>query len=156
MNAQPPSRDPDDGAVSSRAGSSPITKPATLAKAALPNASRRGLFKTLTALGFSMASLRPQSSPPKLEDRRAPFPDVQDRDQDQVDPRHPNGKSQKDAIAQSEHEKALKDAEELASLSNELRDDIRKISNFMVPVSALKKTHEIEKLARRLRGHLQS
>ena len=42
------------------------------------------------------------------------------------------------------------------SLSNELRDDIRKIGNFMVPVSALKKTHEIEKLARRLRGHLQS
>jgi len=154
MNAQPPSRDRDDGAVSSRAGSSPVTKPATLAKAALPNASRRGLFKTVTALGLSMASLRPQ--PPKLEDRRAPFPNVQDQDQDQVDPRHPNGKSQKDAFAQSEHEKALKDAEELASLSNELRDDIKKIGNFVVPVSALKKTHEIEKLARRLRGHLQS
>ena len=114
----------------------------------MPNASRRGLFKTVTALGLSSASLLPQSSPPKLEDRRAPFPDVQD----QV----PNGKAQKEAIAQSEHEKALKDAEELASLSNELRDDIRKIGNFTVPVSALKKTHEIEKLARRLRGHLQS
>ena len=76
MNAQPPNRDRDDGAVSSRAGSSPITKPATLAKAALPNASRRGLLKTVAALGFSMASLRPQSSPPKLEDRRAPFPDA--------------------------------------------------------------------------------
>ena len=132
----------------------PNHQAATWAKAALPNASRRGLFKTVTALGLSMASLRPQSSPPKLENRRSPFPDVQD--QDQVDPRHQNGKSQKDAIAQSEHEKALKDAEELASLSNELRDDIRKIGNFTVPVSALKKTHEIEKLARRLRGHLQS
>jgi hypothetical protein len=72
------------------------------------------------------------------------------------DPRHPNGKSQKDAIAQSEHEKALKDVEELASPSNELRDDIKKIGNIVVPVSALKKTHEIEKLARRLRSHLQS
>jgi len=154
MNTQTPSRGRDDGAVSSRAGCSPITEPATLDKAALPNASRRGLFKTVTALGLSMASLRPQ--PPKLEDRRAPFPNVQDQDQDQVDPRHPNGKSQKDAIAQSEHEKALKDAEELASLSNELRDDIKKIGNFVVPVSALKKTHEIEKLARRLRSHLQS
>jgi hypothetical protein len=154
MNAQPPSRDRDDGAVSSRAASSLITKPATLAKAVLSNASRRGLFKTATALGFSMASLHPQ--PPKLENRRAPFPDVQDQDQNQVDPRHPNGKSQKDAIAQSEHEKALKDAEELASLSNDLRDDIKKIGNFVVPVSALKKTHEIEKLARRLRSHLQS
>jgi hypothetical protein len=150
MNAQPPSRDRDDGAVSSRAGSSPIAKPATLAKSALPKSSRRGLFKIVTALGLSMASLRPQSSPPKLEDRRAPFPDLQDQDQ------NPNGKSQKDAIAQSEREKALKDAEELASLSNELRDDIKKAGNFTVPVSALKKTHEIEKLARRLRSHLQS
>jgi hypothetical protein len=155
MNAQPQSRDPDGGAVSCRPGSSPITHPAALAKAALPNASRRGLFKIVTALGFSMASLRPQSSPPRLEDRRAPFPGVNDQDQDQVDPRHPNGKSQKDAIAQSEYEKALKDAEELASLSNEVRDDIRKNGNFVVPVSALKKTHEIEKLARRLRSHLQ-
>ena len=152
---KPPSRDRDDGALSSRAGSSPITKPPTLTKAALPNASRRGLFKTVTALGLSMASLCAQSSPPKLEDRRAPFPGVQDQDQDQVDPRHPNGKS-KVAIAQSQHEKALKDAEELASLSNELRDDIKKIGNFVVPVSAIKKTHEIEKLARRLRSHLQS
>jgi hypothetical protein len=154
MNAQPPRRDRDHGAVSSRVGSNPITKPATLAKAAWSKASRRGLFKTDTALGLSMASLHPQ--PPKLENRRAPFPDVQDQDQDQVDPRHPNGKSQKDAIAQSEHEKALKDAEELASLSNELRDDIKKIGDFVVPVLALKKTHEIEKLARRLRSHLQS
>jgi hypothetical protein len=74
---------------------------------------------------------------------------LQDQDQDQ-------GKTQKDAIAQSEHEKALKDAEELASLSNELRDDIKQIGNFAVPVPALKKTREIEKLARRLRSHLQS
>jgi hypothetical protein len=156
MNAQHPSRDRDDGAVSSRGGSSPIIKPANLAKAALSNASRRGLFKTVTALGLSMAPLRPQSSPPKLENRPAPFPNVQDQDQNQVDPRYPNGKSQKDAIAQSEHEKALKDAEELALLSNELRDDIKKIGDFVVPVLALKKTHEIEKLARRLRSHLQS
>ncbi len=97
-----------------------------------------------------MASLRAQSSPPKLEDRRAPFPNLIDQGQD------PNGKSQKDAIAQSEREKALKDAEELALLSNELRDDIKKIGSFVVPVSAFKKTHEIEKLARRLRSHLQS
>jgi hypothetical protein len=148
MNAQPAKRDRDDGAISSCASFSPITKPATLAKAGMPNASRRGLFKIVTALGLSMASLRSQS-PPKLEDRRAPFPDVQDQDQGQ-------GKSQKDAIAQSEHEKALKDAEQLALLSNELRDEIKKIGDFVVPVATLKKAHEIEKLAHRLRSHLQS
>jgi hypothetical protein len=149
MNTQPYSRDRDHGAVSSRAASSPITRPATLARAALSNASRRGWFKTATALGLSIASIRAQ--PPKLENRPAPFPNVQE-----VDPGNPNGKSQKDAIAQSEHEKALKDAEELAALSNELRDDIKKTGDFVVPVLALKKTHEIEKLARRLRSHLQS
>ena len=128
MSAQPPSRASD-----------------LAAKAKAQNASRRGVFKALTALGLSMAPLRAQT---KLQDRRPPFPDVKDQDQDKVDSRL--------AIAQFEHEKALKDAEDLASLSNELRDDIKKISNFVVPVSAIKKTHEIEKLARRLRGHLQS
>jgi len=128
MSAQPPSRASD-----------------LAAKAKAQNASRRGVFKALTALGLSMAPLRAQT---KLQDRRPPFPDVKDQDQDKVDSRL--------AIAQFEHEKALKDAEDLASLSNELKDDIKKIGNFVVPVSDIKKTHEIEKLARRLRGHLQN
>ena len=113
-----------------------------------------GVFKALTALGLSLAPLHAQDVPPPH--RREVIPDTPDQDQDKDEPRLPNGKSQKDAIAQSEHEKALKDAEALASLANQLKDDIQKAGNFVVPVSALKKTQEIEKLARSVRTHLQS
>lgn len=112
------------------------------------------MFKSLTALGFSLAPLQAQKlQPPRPRDSN---PDSPDQDEDKDDPRLPNGKSQKDAIAQSEHEKALKDSEALVSLANQLKDDIQKAGNFVVPVAALKKTEEIEKLARRVRSHLQS
>jgi len=154
MSAQPPRPAPDD-AVSSRAGSSFVRRLATRAKAGSPIESRRGLFKALTALGLSLSTLTAQklSPPPRPRDTD---PSSQDQDQNQDDPRLPNGKSQKDAIAQSEHEKALKDAETLVSLSNQLKDDLQKAGNFVVPVSALRKTQEIEKLARSVRSHLQS
>src|SRR5580658_1540217 len=146
MSAQPPRRAPDD-AVSSRTGSSFVRHLATRATAGSPSESRRGLFKALTALGLSLSAVTAQ----KLPTPRPADPNAQDQDQNQDDPRLPNGKSQKDAIAQSEHEKALKDAEALVSLSNQLKDDIQKAGNFVVPVSALKKTQEIEKLARSVR-----
>lgn len=153
MSAQPPRRAPDD-AVPSRAGSSFVLRLATRAKAGSSSESRRGLFKGLTALGLSLSALTAQKLPPPRP--RDTDPNSPDQDQNQDDPRLPNGKSQKDAIAQSEHEKALKDAEALVSLSNQLKDDIQKAGNFVVPVSALRKTQEIEKLARSVRNHLQS
>jgi hypothetical protein len=153
MSAQPPRRAPDD-AVPSRAGSSFVRRLATRAKAGSPSESRRGLFKGLAALGLSLSTLTAQKlSPPPSRPRDS---DPSSQDQDQDDPRLPNGKSQKDAIAQAEHEKALKDAEALVSLCKELKDDLQKAGNFVVPVSALRKTQEIEKLARSVRSHLQS
>ena len=108
------------------------------------------MFKALTALGLALApaAAQDQTVPP----RRGSIGDSKDED----NPRLPNGKSQKDAIAQAEHEKALKDAESLAALANQLKDDLQKAGNFTMPVAALKKTEEIEKLARRIRGHLQN
>lgn len=112
------------------------------------------MFKALTAFGLSLSTLPAQKlPPPRPRDNNSDSPD---QDPDKDDPRLPNGKSQKDAIAQSEHEKALKDSEALVSLANQLKDDIEKAGNFVVPVSALKKTQEIEKLARSVRTHLQS
>jgi hypothetical protein len=149
-----PRRRASDNAVSSGAASIHSRDPATPAKAGSQSASRRGIFKALTALGLSLAPLRAQKLPPARP--RDSDPNSPDQDEDKDDPRLPNGKSQKDAIAQSEHEKALKDSEALISVANQLKDDIQKAGNFVVPVSALKKTQEIEKLARSVRGHLQS
>lgn len=111
-------------------------------------ASRRRLLGMVAAAGLSLAPAAAQDA----TQRKSGIPDAPGEE----DPRLPNGKSQKDAIAQAEHEKALKDAESLAALANQLREDLEKAGNYTVPVSALRKTEEIEKLARRIRGRLHS
>jgi hypothetical protein len=71
------------------------------------------------------------------------------------EPRLPNGKSQKDAIAKQNHEEALKDAGDLVSVAQQLQDELKKAGSYVVPVESVKKTEEIEKLARRIRGRLK-
>ena len=67
----------------------------------------------------------------------------------------PNGKSQNDAIAKQNHEQALKDTNDLIAVAEHLRDELQKAGSYVVPVSSVKKTEEIEKLARRIRGRLK-
>ena len=71
------------------------------------------------------------------------------------DSKLPNGKSQKDAIAKHEHEEMLKDAQDLVTAAQELRSELQKAGDYVVPVSSLKRTEEIERLARRIRGRLK-
>jgi hypothetical protein len=82
--------------------------------------------------------------------RKAPFPD------NDADVKLPNGKSQKDAIAEQQHTQALKSADQLIQLAQELKSELEKAGNFVVPVSTIKKTEDIEKLARKIRGRLKS
>lgn len=70
--------------------------------------------------------------------------------------RLPNGKSRKDAIAKDDFEKSLKDAQELVNLSQALLDELKKNDRYVVSLSEIHKTEEIEKLARRIRGRLKS
>ena len=72
------------------------------------------------------------------------------------DVRLPNGKSQRDAIAKQQHEQSLKDAAQLVTLSEQIRDELQKAGDYVVPFSTVKKTEEIEKLARKIRGRLKS
>jgi len=65
-----------------------------------------------------------------------------------------HGKS-KEQIAAENKEAALKDVEELARASMELRDELKNTGQYVVPVDAIKKTKQIEKLARRIRGRLK-
>jgi hypothetical protein len=83
------------------------------------------------------------------EERRLPIPDTD------TDRKLPNGKSQKDAIAQDQHERSLKEAEELITLAQQLKDELQKAGNYVVPLATVKKTEEIEKLARRIRSRLK-
>ncbi len=81
-----------------------------------------------------------------------PFPDSTKPPEDR---KLPNGKSQNDAIARSDHEQALKDAKDLIRVAEQLREELQKAGNYVVPVSCVKKTEEIERLARRIRGRLK-
>lgn len=106
---------------------------------------RRATLLALLAAGAQPAQL------PDQDQRRLP----RDIEKDE-DPKLPNGKSQKDAISKQAHEDALRELESLIRLAEDLRDELKKTGEFVLPVASLKKTEEIEKLARRIRGKLKS
>lgn len=68
--------------------------------------------------------------------------------------RLPDGKSQNNAIAKQEHEAALKDADQLIALAQQLKEQLVKAGDYVVPVACVRKTQDIEKLARKIRGRL--
>jgi hypothetical protein len=80
-----------------------------------------------------------------------PFPEPKPPE----DTRLPNGKLQKDAILSDDYEKSLKDARELARLSDELKTSMEKSDKNVLSLQMLKKAEEIEKLARRIRDRMK-
>lgn len=71
------------------------------------------------------------------------------------DEKLPNGKSQKDAISRENHKKALSETEELVKLAGQLQDELEKAGDFVVPLNSVRRTEDIEKLARKIRGRLK-
>ena len=67
----------------------------------------------------------------------------------------PNGKPQKDEILKAEHQQNLKDAAELADLAEQLKIDLEKNDRYVLSMATLKKTDDIEKLAKRIRARLR-
>lgn len=104
----------------------------------------------LSALASGVLAASNQDGQNQQQDRTLPIPPNPNED-----PKLPNGKSQKDAIAKQEHEQTLKDAEDLIAVAQQLKEELEKAGNFVVPVSSVKKTEEIERLARRIRGRLR-
>lgn len=103
-------------------------------------------------LAFAASPLFSQEQEPQGPgNRKPPFPHEGDED-----PKLPNGKSQKDAIARELHEQALKDTDDLISLAQQLKDELQKSGDYIMPVSSVKKTEEIEKLAKKIRWRLKS
>jgi hypothetical protein len=74
---------------------------------------------------------------------------------DDPDMRMPNGKSQKEEILKAEHQQNLKDAAALADLAEQLKADLEKDDRYILSMSTLKKTDEIEKLAKKIRARLR-
>jgi hypothetical protein len=105
------------------------------------------LLGSLSLVPRQQGDVLQEGQPP--DERRPKLPELDD------DPRLPDGKSQKNAIAKEQHEQALKDAEQLVAAAQDLRDQIKQAGTFVIPLSSVKKTEEIEKLAKRIRGRLK-
>ncbi len=89
----------------------------------------------------------------QLPDR--PLPDPRNADPHDAETRLPNGKLQRDEIVKAEYEKSLQDAAELIKLSEDLKAELEKNTAFVVSIPSIKKTEEIEKLAKRIRGRMK-
>ena len=72
-----------------------------------------------------------------------------------AEPKLPDGRSQREAILKADHEKSLRDADELMKLSEELKIDLEKNDRHVLSVSTLKKLDDLEKLVKRIRGRLK-
>ena len=69
--------------------------------------------------------------------------------------RLPNGKSQKEAIIKEDYRKSLEDSRELVKLAEDLQAELEKNDRYVVSLSEIRKTEDIEKLAKRIRGRLK-
>ena len=69
--------------------------------------------------------------------------------------RLPNGKSQRDEILKAEHQENLKDAARLADLAQDLKESLERDDRYVLSLSTLKKTDEIEKLVKKIRARLR-
>jgi len=70
-------------------------------------------------------------------------------------PRLPDGRSQIEEILKSDYQASLKDAAALLKLSEDLKMEIEKSGRHVLSVGMIKKTEEIEKLAKRIRSRLK-
>ena len=69
--------------------------------------------------------------------------------------RLPNGKLQRDEILKADYEKSLQDSRDLARLAGELKTDLEKSDHYILSLQSLKKTEEIEKLAKRIHDRIK-
>ena len=91
---------------------------------------------------FGLAQ-RPQDQPPVAPSTNPP------------DVRLPNGKMQRDEILKAEHQDNLKDAARLADLAQDLKESLERDDRYVLSLSTLKKTDEIEKLVKKIRSRLR-
>ncbi|MBM3812771.1 MAG: hypothetical protein FJW20_14185 [Acidimicrobiia bacterium] len=75
---------------------------------------------------------------------------------DPFDERNPKLKQEQiERLLKADREKSLEEAAELVKLSQELKVELEKSDKYVLSLSAVKKTEEIEKLAKRIRGRLK-
>jgi hypothetical protein len=71
------------------------------------------------------------------------------------DVRLPNGKLQREEIMKADYKRTLEDARALSKLADELRADLEKSDYNVLSVGTLKKTEDINRLAKRIHDRLR-
>jgi len=71
------------------------------------------------------------------------------------DVRLPNGKLQREEILKADYQKTLEDARALSKLADQLKSDLEKGDYNVLSIGTLKKTDEIDRLAKRIRDRLR-
>ena len=84
-----------------------------------------------------------------------PLPPEKEETERDKDVTLPSGKSQRDEILKAEHRQNLKDAALLVTLSQQLKQDLEKHDRYVLSLDDLKKTDDIEKLARKIRSRMR-
>jgi hypothetical protein len=74
---------------------------------------------------------------------------------DQDDIKLPGGTSQRDKILEAERDRNLKDAADLVDMAQQLQQDIEKNGAFVFSLTTMKKTDDIEKLVKKIRGRMR-
>ncbi len=73
----------------------------------------------------------------------------------EVDPKLPNGKSQRDEVLKLEREDNIRDAAKLIDMASSLKTDLEKSDRFVLSMDTVKKTDDIEKLVKKIRDRLR-
>jgi hypothetical protein len=113
---------------------------------------RTVLFSIVTSL---VPRAKPQDAQQQQPSPHSGFPGAPSTGEENGDHRLPNGKSQENAIAKHNHDLAVAEANQLVELAGQLRNELQQAGSYVVPLASVKKTEEIEKLARRIRSRLK-
>lgn len=103
------------------------------------------IYRTVLLLAFALA-MTAQQGPP---DVTAPPPEPPE------DVRLPNGKLQREEILKADYQKTLEDARALSKLADELKGDLEKGDYNVLSLATLKKTDDIDRLAKRIHDRLK-
>lgn len=106
-----------------------------------PGRMKRATLLLLVVLTAVFAQLPPEASP---STRRESEP-----------VRLPNGKLQSEEILKEDYRKNLKDAQDLIDLAESLKMGLEKGEQHVLSLGDIKKTEEIEKLAKRIRSRMR-
>ena len=75
---------------------------------------------------------------------------------DPLEDRNPQLKREQiERLLKADREKSLEESAQLVKLSEELKMELEKNDQHVLSLAAIKKTEEIEKLAKRIRGRLR-